>query len=245
MGKNVLITGANRGIGKSIMLKCAGKGYNIIAHSREKNETFLSELEQIKKIYNIEIYDICFDLRNSGEIKQAFKEFFSLHVDIDCLVNNAGVTFYNKSFMMTKMDELKDLYNINVFAMMEITQYCLKKMIRKKSGCIINMSSVCYEDVIPCNTIYGSSKAAVSSFTKNLASEVGKYGVRVNAVAPGGVQTDMIEPVMDYFNGEYMKNVPLERLARPEDIADAVLFLLSDEAKYISGQTLRVDGGKY
>lgn len=245
MEKNVLITGANRGIGKSIMLKCAEKGYNIIAHSREKNETFLSELEQIKKIYNIDTYDICFDLRKSDEIKQAFKEFFALHVDIDCLVNNAGITFYNKSFMMTKMDELKDLYNINVFAMMEITQYCLKKMIRKKSGCIINMSSVCYEDVIPCNTIYGSSKAAVSSFTKNLASEVGKYGVRVNAVAPGGVQTDMIEPVMDYFNSEYIKNVPLERLARPEDIADAVIFLLSDEAKYISGQTLRVDGGKY
>ncbi|HOO05130.1 MAG TPA: SDR family oxidoreductase [Ruminococcus sp.] len=245
MNKNVFITGSNRGIGKTVMLKCAEKGYNIIAHTRNNKPDFCKELEKIGEEYSVNTYNICFDLTDSQAIKNSMKELFSLHLDIDVLINNAGVTFYNKPFMMTKIDEARELFNINYFAMLEITQYCVKKMIRQNSGCIINMSSICANDVLPCNTIYGSSKAAVSAFTKNLASEVGRYGIRVNAVAPGGVQTDMIAPVMDYFNGDYLQTVPLNRLATPNDIADAVLFLISDNAKYINGQTIRVDGGRY
>ncbi|MBQ9901035.1 MAG: SDR family oxidoreductase [Clostridia bacterium] len=245
MNKNVLITGSNRGIGKVILLKCAQNGYNIIAHTRNYKPEFSEELRAIEKEYSVSIRNVCFDLTDSQAIKNGMKEIFDMHIDIDILINNAGVTFYNKPFMMTKIDEARNLYNVNFFAMLEITQYCIKKMIRQKNGCIINMSSICAEDVLPCNTIYGSSKAAVSSFTKNLASEVGKYGIRVNAVAPGGVETDMIAPVMDYFTGEYLETVPLNRLASPNDIADLILFLISDNAKYINGQTVRVDGGRY
>lgn len=242
---NVLITGSNRGIGKTILLKCAENGYNIFAHTRNQKPEFIEELREIEQKYSVRIYNICFDLTDPQAIKNGMKELFELRMNIDVLINNAGMTFYNKPFMMTKIDEARDLFNVNFFAMLEVTQYCIKKMIRQKGGCVINMSSICSDDVLPCNSIYGPSKAAVSSFTKNLAAEVGRFGIRVNAVAPGGVETDMIAPVMEYFGGDYLKSVALNRLAQPEDIADAILFLISDKAKYINGQTVRIDGGRF
>ena len=245
MEKNVLITGCNRGIGKSILLKCAENGYHIIAHTRNHNPEFEAELREIEEKYGICIRNLCFDLTDPQAIRCGMKEFLDLRLNIDVLINNAGVTFYNKPFMMTKIDEARELFSVNFFAMLEMTQYCIKRMIRQKSGCIINMSSICADDVLPCNTIYGSSKAAVSAFTKNLASEVGKFGIRANAIAPGGVETDMVAPVMDYFSGDYLKTVPLERLAKPDDISELILFLISDKAQYINGQTIRVDGGRY
>lgn len=243
--KTVLITGANRGIGHTILEEAVKRGYDIVAHARKPNHVWMEELSDLRKTYGVDIKEIYFDLSDSNEIKKVFATLHKEHVNIDCLINNAGITSYNTPFLMTSMTAVREMFEINLFAMMQITQYCLRTMIRRKSGSIVNMASICGEDVLPSNTIYGSSKAAVISFTKNLASEVGKYGIRVNAIAPGGVDTEMIAPVKDYFEGEYLTTVALGRLAMPEDIANAALFLISEDAKYISGQTLRVDGGKF
>lgn len=245
MKKNVIITGSNRGIGAKLVEDCAKNGFNIWACSRKRNIDREHELQKIASDNDCWIEPLYFDMRNEEEIKTAFKTIFDSKKNIDALINNAGVSTYNQAFTMVGMKQIQEIYQINVFSLMYLTQLCLKKMIRQKEGCIINVSSICGQDILPSNTIYGSSKAAVISFTRNLASEVGKYGIRVNTVAPGPTYTDIIEPVKDYFEQEYIKNVPMNRLANTEDIANAIQFLLKDESNYISGQVIRVDGGKY
>ena len=243
--RTVLITGSNRGIGKAMLLAAAQNGYDIIAHARKPNAEWKDTLLAASENYGVGIHDIYFDLSSPEQIKQAFSELYKAHLSVDLLINNAGITSYNTSFMMTSINTAREMFEINLFAMMQITQYCLKSMIRKKYGSIVNIASICGEDVLPSNTIYGSSKAAVISFTKNLASEMGQYNIRVNAIAPGAVRTEMIEPVKDYFEDVYMKSVALGKLAEAETIADAAMFLLSDASAYVTGQTLRVDGGKF
>lgn len=241
----VMITGSNRGIGRRVLETAAMQGYDIIAHARTDTDEWRVEILKIKKTYNVDVKEVYFDLCDLDKITQTFSFLSKAHVSIDHLVNNAGITSYNTPFLMTSMTEIRKMFEVNVFAMMAVTQYCLRNMIRRKRGSIVNLASICGEDVLPSNTIYGSSKAAVIAFTKNLASEVGKYGVRVNAIAPGVVDTDMIEPVKEYFDGQYISSVALGRLGETDDIAKAVMFLLSDESSYITGQTLRVDGGKF
>lgn len=241
--KNVIITGSNRGIGFAILKECAENNFNIWACARTKNETWEQKLLDLSHQNNIWIKPIYFDMRNREKMKKAFSLVFKEKKNIDAVINNAGITIYNQSFMMTSMEQIRDLYDVNLFALMEFTQLCLKKMIRQKKGSIVNIASICGEDILPSNTIYGSSKAAVISFTKNLASEVGRYGIRVNAVAPGPTDTDIISPVKEYFEKTYVERVALNRIAKKEDIAKAVMFLISDHSSFISGQTLRVDGG--
>lgn len=179
---------------------------------------------EIENSYHVTIKDIYFDLCDTDGMKTVFRKLYQEHVSIDCLINNAGITSYNTPFVMTSIASVREMFEINLFAMMQVTQYCLKSMMRKREGSIVNIASICGEDVLPSNTIYGSSKAAVISFTRNLASEVGKYGIRVNAIAPGAVRTDMIEPVKDYFEGDYLQSVSLGRLAESKDIMDAAMF---------------------
>lgn len=243
--KTVLITGAHRGIGLKVLEGAARNGYDIIAHARKESGEWKEKLAGIAEAEHVSIRDVYFDMSDPDAIKKAFSELYHSHISIDCLVNNAGITSYDTPFVMTSIASIREMFEINLIAMMQVTQYCLKSMMRKRAGSIVNMASICGEDVLPSNTIYGSSKAAVIAFTKNLASEMGKYNIRVNAVAPGPVKTDMIQPVMDYFAGDYLSSVSLGRLAETEDIMNAVLFLLSDKASYISGQTIRVDGGRF
>lgn len=243
--KNIIITGSNRGIGAKLLQKCAENNYNIWACARKKDEGREAELQRIAEENHCWIKSLYFDMCNEEEIKSAFKVIFDSKTSVDALINNAGITTYNQPFTMIGMKQIEQIYKVNVLSLMYLTQLCLKRMIRQKSGNIINISSICGQDILPSNTIYGSSKAAVISFTRNLASEMGKYGIRVNTVAPGPTYTDIISPVMDYFENDYIKNVPLGRLAETEDIANVVEFLLSDKANYITGQVIRVDGGKY
>ncbi len=245
MEKNVIITGSNRGIGAKLVEICVRNGYNVWACSRKQDVAREQELRRLSEETGQWIYPLYFDISEETEIKASFKEIFNSKKDIYALINNAGVTTYNQPFTMVTMKQIQELYQINLFSLMYLTQLCLKKMIRQKGGNVINISSICGQDILPSNTIYGSSKAAVISFTRNLASEVGKYNIRINTVAPGPTYTDIIEPVKDYFEKEYIKNVSLKRLAETDDIANVVKFLLGDESNYITGQIFRVDGGKF
>lgn len=242
-GKNAFITGTNRGIGKAILLKCAQNGANVFAHARNKNQEFEEMCESIAREYNTKVYPIYFDARYSEEIKQAVIETKKYEKSIDILVNNLGTVNSVKLFQMTTMQEIRDEFDVNFFAQMELTQYISRMMIRNKTGSIINISSCAGLDGNTGMLQYVSSKSALIGATKRLAIELGEYGIRVNSVAPGLTETDMGNQMEDRLEREMLDHLIIKRKATTEEIANGVLFLASDMASFITGQVLRIDGG--
>lgn len=241
-GKNVLITGTNRGIGRAILEKFAKEGYNIWAHARKQNFQFEEDLEKLAKENNIWIKPVYFDLSDENAIKEGFKQIYKEKLPIDVLVNNAGIVYVDL-FQMTPMSKIKELFEVNVFAIMILTQLVLKVMTRQQSGSIINCASIAGLDAVPVHSIYSATKGAIISFTKSLSAELAQSGLRVNAVAPGVVDTDMISSIKEKVTGDLFGGRAMKRLARGEEIANVVEFLASDKASYITGQVIRVDGG--
>lgn len=241
-GKNAVITGANRGIGRAIVEKFAANGCNVWACARMPRGGFEQDMEALAEQYHVWIRPVYFDLSSEDDIKAGFKEIYQTKEPIDILVNNAGLV-HAALFPMTPIEEIRKLFEVNVFSVMELTQLVLKRMMRKKSGVILNMASVAGQDAVATNSIYGSSKAAIISFTRILAAELAAYGIRVNAVAPGPVRTDMIELLEQKMGDDLLMHTAMGRLAEPEEIAETVLFLASSKASFINGQVIRVDGG--
>ena len=159
------------------------------------------------------------------------------------IVNNAGITGSKKLFSMTSMQEIKDVFEVNFFGPMLFTQSLIRNMMKQGQASIVNISSMAAIDGEPAQFGYVSSKAALIGATKKLSSELAGYGVRVNAIAPGVTDTSMINEMSDNVMEETLRRVALHRLGRPEEIADAVVYLLSDHSSYVTGQVLRIDGG--
>lgn len=241
-GKNAIITGARRGIGKETVEMFAKNGCNIWACARKEDLTFESEIQELAEKYGVWIKPIYFDLTSEEAIKNGFKQIYSERKNIDILVNNAGIV-HTQLFQMTSFEQIHEVYQVNVFAMMQLSQLALKVMSRKKTGVIINIASVAGQDANPTNTIYGSSKAAVISFTRTLASEVASQGIRVNAVAPGPTDTEMVQVVKEKVGDAVLNNCAMERLAKPSEIANVIMFLASEQASFVNGQVIRTDGG--
>lgn len=243
--KNVVITGSNRGIGLKIAEKIFCEGANIFMCARKPSDKFAAELERIKKFGNEEqqIFPIYFDMENEEEVKRGAKNIISHKLPIDVLVNNAGVTA-RSTLQMQSMDDLKKVYDINFFNMICFTQLISRYMIRKKQGNIVNIASISGIDNAEGTLAYGGSKASVIWSTKTLAIELGQYNIRVNSVAPGLIQTDMIDYKTDSQKSEIINRNCIKRMGTTEDVANAVVFLASDEASFITGQVIRVDGGR-
>lgn len=242
-GKNAVITGANRGIGQKTVEVLAQNGANIWACARTKSEKFEFEMRELSEKYNVSIEPIYFDLTKSDEIKQAMKQIVSQKKSIDILVNNAGMLPENNLFQMTSIEKMKKTFDVNYFSQILITQYISRTMIRQRYGSIVNISSTVAIDGIPAQLEYVSSKAAMIGATKVLAIELGKYNIRVNAIAPSFIKTDLISNINDKFLEEIIQNTIMKRLGDKEEIANVIMFLASDLASYITGQILRVDGG--
>ena len=223
--KTIIITGCNRGIGKATLEKCAREGAAIYAVIRKENPEFskyVSELEQKNRVTIRQVYA---DFSNEEEVRQAAKTILSEKQPINGLVNNIGVAYPLNSLAMTKMDHIRQTFEINLFSQMLFTQQISRMMMRKKSGSVVFVtSSAAYDG--GSNIEYSASKAAIIGEVKRLALEYGPYNIRVNGVAPGLTDTDM--GVMDEKDEEIALSMNImKRKGRPEEIAGVIAFLLS------------------
>lgn len=241
--KSALITGANRGIGFSILKRIAENGANIIACARKQDDLFEKEISNISKKFNIKIKPIYFDLSNENEIEQGSKKIISLNWIIDIIVNNAGIN-HVALFQMTSIKKMREIFNINFFSQILLTQKLLNIMIKNKKGSIINISSNAAVECDAGRSGYSSSKAALIAWTKVLSKELGNFNIRVNAVSPGLTNTDMMKKDLSRkVIEDAIKRVPLKRAADPDEIAKVVLFLASDLSSYVNGEVISVTGG--
>ena len=182
------------------------------------------------------------DLSDSESIKQGMKMALGLNLPIDILVNNAGITKF-RPVAMSKIDDFKDIMQVNLYAPVQISQFVIKSMLKQKKGSIINFCSVSGLDMNAGNAAYGASKAAIASVTRTMAKELAKAGIRVNAIAPGFVETDMNKQISPNYMEAMLQQIALGRIAKPDEVAQAVVFLASDDSSYMTGQIIRVDGG--
>lgn len=241
-GKTVLITGCNRGIGKEAVKKFAIKGANIICCIRKASPEFSAFVENLAQENDITIDVISFDMADESEVKKAIYPLVKDRRQIDVLINNAGVAS-GGYLQMTTISHIKDVFQINFFSHVLITQFISKLMMRQRTGSIINMGSVAGLDNFCGYTAYGSSKAAMMAFTRTLANELAPYNIRVNAIAPGLVDTGMARQMENKAWHEMVGRTDMQRLGRPEEIANLMVYLASDNSSFITGQIIRIDGG--
>ena len=241
--KTAVITGCNRGIGKKILEVFSANGATIFACVRNVSEEFKTFANEMEKEFNNKIIPIQFDLNDEEQVKKAANNILSSNSPIDILVNNAA-TIYTALFQMTSIKKLKETFETDFFSQTLFTQFILKSMIKKKSGSILYISSSSALDGNEGRSAYSSAKAAIIAQAKALSREVGMYNIRVNAIAPGLTDTDMMkENTPKEIVNEVASRTSLRRIANPQEIANAALFLSSDLSSYITGQVIRVDGG--
>ena len=241
--KTAVITGCSKGIGKKILEIFSSNGANIFACTRNINDEFKNHLEDLKKKFNNEIIPIQFNLNEESEIKKASNEILLSKKKIDILINNAA-TIHSAIFQMTSMKKLKEIFEINFFSQTLFTQYILKSMIKNKSGSIVYISSSSALDGNEGRSAYSSTKSAIIAQAKVLSRELGVHNIRVNTIAPGLTNTDMMKDnTPAELIKEFKSRISLKRIANPEEIANVALLLSSDLSSYITGQVIRVDGG--
>ncbi len=242
--KNIVITGCNKGIGKAALELCAKNGANIIAMNRTQDSASQKELENLVKKHNVNLAMFYADFSNEAEVMNAANDILKLKVALDGIVNNVGIVGDARLFSMTKIEEIKEVFQVNFFSPLLLTQRLLKNMIRHKSGSIVNLSSVAALDGIPGSLEYVSSKTSLIGATKKLASELAPFHIRVNALAPSITDTNMPMLMSDCLKEKTIQNIALERMATPNEIAEVIVFLLSSKSSFINGEVIRVDGGK-
>ncbi|CAC8549968.1 TPA: 3-oxoacyl-[acyl-carrier-protein] reductase [Staphylococcus aureus] len=243
MTKSALVTGASRGIGRSIALQLAEEGYNVAvnyAGSKEKAEAVVEET----KAKGVDSFAIQANVADADEVKAMIKEVVSQFGSLDVLVNNAGITRDNL-LMRMKEQEWDDVIDTNLKGVFNCIQKATPQMLRQRSGAIINLSSVVGAVGNPGQANYVATKAGVIGLTKSAARELASRGITVNAVAPGFIVSDMTDALSDELKEQMLTQIPLARFGQDTDIANTVAFLASDKAKYITGQTIHVNGGMY
>jgi 3-oxoacyl-[acyl-carrier protein] reductase len=244
MGRVVFITGTNRGIGNAILKEfCKEKDIIVLAHARKPSSSFERCLDSLHSEYGCTIVPVFFDLGDEKAIYDNVKIVLQDYSKIDVLVNNAGIMHSNSSFLMTPLDTIKQTFQVNFYAPVLITQLVTKAMIRNKAGSIVNLTSVAALDGTAGQFDYTCSKSSIIGMTLKLAMELAPYGIRCNAIAPGIIQTEMMDYLESPLRDTLAKRVYLKRFGTAEEIAKVVVFLSGNDASYINGQVIRVDGG--
>ncbi len=241
-GKNAVVTGCLKGIGRATLDMFAASGANVWACSQFENADFSSHVKLLEKQYSVEIIPIYFDLSDYDSIKAAIKVISSAQKPVDVLVNIAGMT-QDALFHMVSMEQMKKVFEINFFSQMLFTQYITRLMLRNKKGSVINIASISGIDGNPGQLSYSASKAALIAATKTLSAELAPQGIRVNAIAPGVIKTEMTENLPRETFIRFMDKSSLKHIGLPSEIAGAIAFLASDMSSYVTGQVIRVDGG--
>ena len=237
--KKIIITGATGGIGNSIVKKLSESGAKILATG-----TRLEKLEELKsKFKNTDI--LKFDISKGEEIEEFIENATKqLGGGLDCLINNAGITQDNLAIRMN-IDEWKKVIDINLTSTFLLSKFAIKKMLKNKYGKIINITSVVGHTGNLGQVNYTASKAGIVAMAKSLAIEYAKKNININCISPGFIKTEMTDKIDEKFKETIISKIPSSRLGEPEDVANAVLFLASDQSNYINGETIHVNGGMY
>ncbi|MFD1360305.1 3-oxoacyl-[acyl-carrier-protein] reductase [Lentibacillus salinarum] len=240
-GKNALVTGASRGIGRAIALELANKGANVAVNYAGSQAKAQAVVEEVKQM-GVQSFEIQANVADETEAKAMVKEVVSEFGSLDILVNNAGINRDNL-LMRMKEDEFDQVIDTNLKGVYQCTKAVSRQMMKQKGGRIINVSSVVGVSGNAGQANYTAAKAGVIGLTKSTAKEFASRNILVNAVAPGFISTDMTDALTEEQKEGMLSLIPLEKLGDPEDVARVVRFLASDDANYITGQTIHIDGG--
>ena len=237
--KNIIVTGATGGIGHSIIEKLNNTGANILATGTRKEK-----LDDLKSKFN-KINVLKFDISKNDEIEKFIEDATTqLGGGLDCIINNAGITQDNLAIRMS-LEEWKKVIDINLTSTFLLSKFAIKKMLKNKSGKIINITSVVGHTGNLGQANYTASKAGIIAMSKSLAIEYAKKNINVNCISPGFIKTAMTDKIEDKFKETIISKIPSARLGEPEDIANAVIFLASNQSDYINGETIHINGGMY
>jgi 3-oxoacyl-[acyl-carrier protein] reductase len=242
-GKIAVVTGGSRGIGRATSIALAEAGALVLVNYRSNEEAAKQTLSLIQEAGG-QAELVCFDVADPESVDRGLKAAIERHGRIDILVNNAGISI-DQLLLRVSPKDLDMTWATNVNGPIYCAKACIRPMMKKRWGRIINLSSVVAESGNPGQAVYSSSKAALLGLTRTLAREYASRGITVNAVAPGFIETDMTADLSDAGKQGIIDQTPLGRIGRPEEVAAAVVFLASEEASYITGQVVRVNGGMH
>ena len=242
--KTVIITGGTTGIGKATAIKFAENNSNVVITSRDaKKETAVKNEFKAK---GLEVDFQVLDVRNEGQVEALIKETVAKYGKLDVMVNNSGISLGNAVLAETESDDLKQMLDTNVMGVYYGMKYAIKEMLKTNGGSIVNLASIAGLNGLYATAQYNATKHAVVGLTKGAAIDYAQQGIRINAVAPGAIKTDILQNAIDagtYDVSGIEAIHPMNRLGRPEDIANGIFFLASDENKFITGAILSIDGG--
>lgn len=240
-GQTAVVTGGSRGIGEAIVVMLAEQGCNV-AFNYHKNEAPALALEARVKKLGVQCKASCVDIKDFAAVKKWIEETRGEFGQLDILVNNAGI-IADKALMLMTEEDWSTVIDTNLGGMFNASRACIVTFLKQKKGNIINISSVSGVIGLPRQVNYSASKGGINAFTKALAKEVAAYGIRVNAIAPGFIETEILAGFNEEQRAEILKNIPLGRLGSAQEVANCVKFFLSEHSQYMTGQILQIDGG--
>ena len=243
INKLILITGASKGIGKEIAISFAEEGANLILVARNSNDLQVLKDKLNNDYPNSRILIFNIDLSSEQGVSDLFKSIKENEIDnLDVVVNNAGIMI-DFTLQQQKISKVFEMFNINLFSVMMICQYSLKFFLKKRKGCIINISSIIGTEGAAGQSAYSASKAAIIGFSKSLSKELARVNIKVNVIAPGFIETEMTNKYSNEQQEAILSTIGMRRKGTPKDVSKLALFLASDDSNYITGQVIGIDGG--